>query len=63
MKWLRKIRRRFFEERVVIKISDDELAFMLQMGWAEQVFGAYIMTDRGTEEMYALVNKMKKENK
>lgn len=63
MRFLRKIKRRFVDKKYAIELPDEDVAFMLQMGWAEQVFGAYLMTDRGYAELSAFLEAIKKEQK
>lgn len=59
MRLMSRLRRRLFGKRIKIDVADEDLAFMLQMGWAEKTLGAYIITDRGIEELYTIAKEMK----
>lgn len=57
---LSKLRKRFFGDKVEFYADDETLALAMQLGWVEKYLGAYMLTDRGAEEILAMRKKNKK---
>lgn len=53
--FLKKCKHRFHGE--AIDITDEALAFGLQMGWFEPFMGKYIFTDKGREEFLVFLKE------
>lgn len=53
--FLKKCKCRFRGES--FEITDEALAFGLQMGWFEPFMGKYIFTDKGREEFLAFIKE------
>lgn len=52
-----KIRKRFFGNKVEFELNDEDVALMLQMGWIEKYLGAYMLTERGAQEILHFYKK------
>ena len=57
MDLIRDIKLRYGLDASAIDLSDDAVAFLLQMGWIKKFMGRYIFTSKGVDEFGALMRK------
>jgi hypothetical protein len=61
MNLLKKLKRRFFGENIIITVDANDLAWYMQMGWVEKSCGKYIMTEYGIDALgHVLLAKKEK---
>lgn len=58
MKFWKKCKIRFLGSTITLDISDHDLAWFLQMGWVEKVFGRYIITEHGEAALEHVMRTM-----
>jgi len=57
MDLIRDIKLRCGLDATTLDLSDDAVAFLLQMGWIKKFMGRYIFTKKGVDEFRALMHK------
>ncbi len=51
MKFLQKVKTRFFGEKITLEVTGGDLAWYLQMGWVEKTYGKYLITPYGQQAL------------
>jgi hypothetical protein len=60
---IRDLKLRFGYKAERLDISEEAVAFLLQMGWIKKFMGRYIFTPKGVEEFRASINEAIKEGR
>jgi hypothetical protein len=63
MDLIRDIKLRCGYKAEALDLSDESIAFLLQMGWVKKFMGRYIFTRRGVDEFKAYIQERLKEDK
>ena len=57
MDLIRDIKLRCGHDATTLALSDDVIAFLLQMGWIKKFMGRYIFTRKGVDEFRFMMRK------
>lgn len=59
MRFLQRLKSRFCGDKVTLYVDDCDLAWYLQMGWVEKVWGKYVVTQHGEHALHSVMIRIK----